>query len=117
MQESGLWEGRCCARPALMSCQVESGSFGHGGSHKDIATERRSLQNVQVTIVTETVAEIVLDGKIRLLGANDAARSSFTAQAGNSLIALNPGLDVLCRCRSTRSTVDITPPARTEGSR
>ena len=97
MQESGLWNGRCCARPALMSCQVESGSFGHGGSRKDIAAERRSRQNVQVTIVTETLAEIVLDGKIRLLGANDAARSSFTAQAGDSLIALGPGLDVLGR--------------------
>jgi hypothetical protein len=50
-----------------------------------------------VTIVTETLAEIALDGKVRLLGANDAARSSFTAQVGDSLIALDPGLDVLGR--------------------
>ena len=50
-----------------------------------------------MTIATETLAEIVLDGKADVLGANDAARSSFTAQAGNSLVALSPDLDVLGR--------------------
>jgi len=50
-----------------------------------------------VTIATETLAEVVIDGKVDVLGANDAARSSFTAQAGNSLVALSPDLDVLGR--------------------
>ena len=67
------------------------------GSLMDIAAERRALQNVQVTIVTETLAEIVLDGRVRLLGANDAARTSLTAQVGGSLIALAPDLEVLGR--------------------
>ena len=48
-----------------------------------------------MTIATETLAEIALDGKFGVLGANDAARSSFTARAGDSLIALSPDLDVL----------------------
>lgn len=53
-----------------------------------------------MTIATETLAGIVLDGKVDVLGANDAARSSFTAQAGNSLVARSgvgvvpAGLDV-----------------------
>jgi len=48
-------------------------------------------------IATETLAEVTLDGRVRFLGANDAARSSFTARAGDSLIALSPDLDVLGR--------------------
>lgn len=48
-----------------------------------------------MTIATETLAEIALDGKFGVLGANDAARSSFTARAGDSLVALSPDLDVL----------------------
>jgi len=50
-----------------------------------------------VPIATETVAEIMLGGEVRLLGANDAARSSFTAWAGNSLVAVDPSLNVLGR--------------------
>ena len=50
-----------------------------------------------MTSVTETPAEIAFDGKVRSLGANDAARSSFTAHVGNSLIALSADLDVLGR--------------------
>jgi hypothetical protein len=50
-----------------------------------------------MTIVTETLAEIAFDGEVRSLGANDAARSSFTAHVGNSLIALSADLDVLGR--------------------
>lgn len=50
-----------------------------------------------MTISTETLAEIALDGRAGVLGANDAARSSFTARAGDSLVALSSGLDVLGR--------------------
>lgn len=48
-----------------------------------------------MSIATETVAEIMLGGEVSFLGANDAARSSFTAWAGDSLIALDPTLNVL----------------------
>jgi hypothetical protein len=51
-------------------------------------------ENDWVSIATETLAEIMLD-KVGVLGANDAARSSFTAWAGDSLIALDPHLNVL----------------------
>jgi hypothetical protein len=59
-----------------------------------------------MTIVTETLAEIAFDGKVRSLGASDAARSSFTAHVGNSLIALSPDLNVLGRW-----PVDPPPPS------
>lgn len=48
-----------------------------------------------MTIATETLAEIALDGKISYLGPNDAARSSFSTVAGGSLVALSPQLEVL----------------------
>lgn len=48
-----------------------------------------------MAIATETLAEIALDGSVRVLGANDAARSSFTVLTRDSLAALSPGLDVL----------------------
>jgi hypothetical protein len=57
----------------------------------------RLLEDDRVTIATETVAEVALDGKVSILGANDAARSSFTAWAGDYLVALSPGLEVLGR--------------------
>jgi hypothetical protein len=48
-------------------------------------------------IVTETLAQIAFDGKVRSLGTSDGARSSFTAHVGNSLIALSLDLNVLGR--------------------
>ena len=45
-----------------------------------MANGRRSPHNVRMTIVTETLAEIAFDGKVRFFGASDAARTSFTAQ-------------------------------------
>ena len=62
-----------------------------------MANGRRSPHNVRMTIVTETLAEIAFDGKVRFFGASDAARTSFTAQVGDSLIALSPDLNVLGR--------------------
>jgi hypothetical protein len=59
------------------------------------------VKNDRVTIATETLAEIALD-KIGVLGANDGARSSFTAWAGDSLIALDPHLNVLGQWRTDR---------------
>jgi hypothetical protein len=53
-------------------------------------------ENDRVTIATETLAEIALD-EVSVLGANDGARSSFTARAGDSLVALDPHLNVLGR--------------------
>ncbi len=50
--------------------------------------------NKRVSIATETLAEIMLD-QVGVLGANDAARSSFAAWAGDSLIALDPHLNLL----------------------
>jgi hypothetical protein len=58
-------------------------------------------ENDRVTIATETLAEVALD-KVSVLGANDGARSSFTAWAGDWLIALDPGLNVLGRWRAGR---------------
>lgn len=58
-------------------------------------------ENDRVTIATETLAEIAVDG-VGVLGANDGARSSFTAWAGDSLIALDPDLNVLGRWRVDR---------------
>lgn len=54
-----------------------------------------------MSIATQTLAEIVLD-KFGVLGANDAARSSFTAWAGDCLIALDPHLNVLGQWRADR---------------
>lgn len=48
-----------------------------------------------MTIATEILAEIALDGKVSFVSPSDAARSSFTARVGDSLMALNPDLDVL----------------------
>ena len=48
-------------------------------------------------IATETLAEIALDGEVGVLGANDAARSSVTVRAGDSLVALSPDLEVLAQ--------------------
>jgi len=67
------------------------------------ASSRRAVppaafaENDRVTIATETLAEIALDGKAGVLGANDAARSSFTVRAGDSLVALSSDLEVLGR--------------------
>lgn len=58
-------------------------------------------ENDRVTIATETLAEITLD-QVSVLGANDGLRSSFTALAGDSLIALDPDLNVLGRWRADR---------------
>jgi len=55
----------------------------------------RSRENGRVTIATETLTEIALDGSVAVLGANDAARSSFTIRAGDSLVALSADLVVL----------------------
>jgi hypothetical protein len=52
------------------------------------------LDNDQVVIVTETLAEIGLDA-IGQVSANDAARSSFTVRTGDSLVALDQSLRVL----------------------
>jgi hypothetical protein len=54
------------------------------------------LENDRVAIVTETLAEIVLDN-VRAVSANDGARSSFTVRAGHSLIAVDQDLAVLGR--------------------
>jgi hypothetical protein len=51
-------------------------------------------ENDPVTAVIEMLAEMVLD-KIGIVVANDSARSSFTVAAGDSLLALDPGLKVL----------------------
>jgi hypothetical protein len=48
-----------------------------------------------MTIATETIAQIAFDGNVRFLGASDAARSSYSAQVGDSLIALSRDLEVL----------------------
>jgi hypothetical protein len=47
-----------------------------------------------VTIATETLAEIARD-RIGVVGANDAARTSFTARVGDSVTALDPDLKAL----------------------
>jgi hypothetical protein len=53
-------------------------------------------QNGQVTIVSEVLAEIVLD-EIGVVVANDSARSSFTVTAGDSVLAVDQDLNVLGR--------------------
>jgi hypothetical protein len=58
-------------------------------------------ENDRVTIATQTLAEIAL-GNGDVHGANDAARSSFTARAGDSLIALDPDLNMLGRWQVDR---------------
>jgi hypothetical protein len=67
------------------------------GAAKRLVTGGIGAENVLVTIATETLAEISLGGKFGLLGANDAANTSFTVQAEGSLVALSPDFDVLGR--------------------
>jgi hypothetical protein len=65
-----------------------------------------------MTMVTDPLTEIAFDGKVRSLGASDAARSSFTAHVGNSLIALSPDLNVLGRPRIRLGRGHSNPRAR-----
>jgi hypothetical protein len=48
-------------------------------------------------IATQILAERAFGSKVGVLGANDAARSSFSAQDEGALIALSPDLEVLGR--------------------
>lgn len=61
-------------------------------------SRRRSRENDRGTIVIETLAEITLE-ETGVVGANDGARTSFTAWAADSLIAL----DRTSRTRSVAS--------------
>jgi hypothetical protein len=51
-------------------------------------------ENGPVTVVMEVLAEIVL-GQVGVVAANDSVRSSFTVAAGDSVLALDAGLDVV----------------------
>jgi hypothetical protein len=48
-------------------------------------------------IATQILAERAFGSKVGVLGANDAARSSFSAQGEGALIALSPDLEILGR--------------------